>query len=259
MRMDPGWVRRAGVVCRRYASAPLLAVAGLGLSGCASPLPGAATVQGQRIAHLWAVFFLSAAGVAGAVYGLILWCIVRYRRRSDGLPPQYRDNIPVEIMYTAVPVGIVAFLFALTYGTEIHVDRVAPRPDVTINVTAFKWSWLFDYPGTGITVAGTPDYPPIAMVPVGRTVRIVLTSTDVVHAFYIPSFLYKRDATPGLVQRFDLEIRRPGEYLGECVEFCGFDHTRMRFWLRAVPPAQFDRWIEQGPRVVHQRVRYTAP
>jgi cytochrome c oxidase subunit 2 len=250
---------RRGRAALGLPGAGLAAAAALGLTACTPALPRAATTQGQRIYDLWILFFLTALGVAGVVCGLIVWCIVRYRRRGDELPPQYRDNVPIEIVYTVVPIGIVAFLFAATYPTEMRVDLLAPRPDVTINVTAFKWSWLFDYAGTGVRVTGTPDFPPVALVPAGRTVRIVLTSTDVVHSFYVPSFLYKRDATPGLLQRFDMRVRTPGDYLGECVEFCGFDHARMRFWLEAVTPAAFDRWIRQGPRTVTQQQRETLP
>jgi cytochrome c oxidase subunit II len=77
-------------------------------------------------------------------------------------------------------------------------------------------------------------------------VRIILSSHDVVHAFYVPDFLFKRDATPGLIQRFDLLVEREGTYRGQCAEFCGLDHARMTFTVRAVPPSEFEAWLEDA-------------
>jgi cytochrome c oxidase subunit 2 len=75
-----------------------------------------------------------------------------------------------------------------------------------------------------------------------------VVSVDVMHAFYVPAFLFKRDAFPGLTNRFEVTVRDPGTYLGECAEFCGLDHARMLFTVRAVPPAEFRAWLEQARR-----------
>ncbi|MGH2675925.1 MAG: hypothetical protein ACRDH1_11015, partial [Actinomycetota bacterium] len=99
-----------------------------------------------------------------------------------------------------------------TFRTETRVEGLSPDPDVTIRVTAFRWSWRFDYQGEGVSVFGTPDDPPEMVVPVGRTVRIVLTSTDVIHSFFLRDFAFKRDAIPGRVTRFDLTVERAGLY-----------------------------------------------
>jgi cytochrome c oxidase subunit 2 len=209
--------------------------------------PSGATEQGRAIAGLWGVFMVAALAVSGIVSALILWSVIRYRRRGDGRSAQFRDNLPLEIIYTLIPVTIVTALFVWTFRVE---NRVAGLPDpgapgapvAAIEVTAFNWSWRFDY-GNGVVVTGTPDDPPEMVVPAGQPVRIVLTSEDVVHAFYVPDFLFKRDATPGLVQRFDLLVDREGVYSGQCAEFCGLDHARMRFTVRAVPPSEFSAWL----------------
>jgi cytochrome c oxidase subunit 2 len=194
------------------------------------------------------VFFVAALAVGGVVSALILWSVIRYRRREGGRSAQFRDNLPLEITYTVIPIAIVTALFVLTFRVENRVSRLsdpgAPEaPVATIEVTAFNWSWRFDY-GNGVVVTGTPDDPPEMVVPVGEPVRIVLTSEDVVHAFYVRDFLFKRDATPGLVQRFDFLVDREGIYEGQCAEFCGLDHARMRFTVRAVSPAEFSTWLE---------------
>ena len=209
---------------------------------------GAATSQGREIEGLWEVFLWAGLGVAAIVSGLILWATIRYRRRpgDDDLPPQFREHLGLEIAYTIIPILIVLGLFLLTYRAETAVGRLDERPAATVRVEAFNWSWRFTYQ-TGVAIFGTPDDPPQAVLPVGRPVRILLTSPDVIHSFFVPDFLFKRDAIPGRTTRFDLTIDRPGTYQGRCAEFCGLDHWRMRFTIRAVPEAEFEAWLaEQG-------------
>lgn len=215
------------------------------LTSCSTfGVPEGATEQGGAVADLWRVFAIAAVAVGAIVTGLILWSVIRYRRRDTGRPAEFRENLPIEILYTAIPVLIVTTLFAVTFRVESRVERPSARPAATIRVTAFDWSWRFDY-GGGAVVVGTPDDPPQMVVPAGQPVRIVLSSTDVIHSFYVPQFLFKRDATPGLVQRFDFLVEEEGVYRGQCAEFCGLDHARMTFTVRAVSPAEFATWIER--------------
>ncbi len=221
----------------------------LGLTACApNGAPSGATLQGRQVFALWTVFFWTGVGVAAVVYALIFWSIIRYRKRSDRLPPQFTHNTLLEIVYTTIPVLIVSGLFALTVRTETYLDRVpsASDPAVTVHVSAFQWSWRFDYEGTGVSIIGTPDHPPEVVVPTGQTVRIILTSPDVAHAFWVPGFLFKRDAIPGITNRFDVDVQTAGTYFGECAEFCGLDHARMQFTVKAVPPDEFRRWLERA-------------
>lgn len=216
-------------------------------------MPGGATVQAGDIHHVWTVFFLAAIGVAAVVYALIFWALVRYRRRDDRLPPQVGHHTTVELTCTIIALTIVVGLFAVSYAAETRIERLNPRPAATIKVTGFDWSWRFEYTGGGPTVTGTPDRPPVLVVPAGRPVHIDITSADVDHSFFVPAFLFKRDAIPGLITSFDLVVSRPGTYSGECAEFCGLDHAVMNFTVRAVPPQAYDRWLRErrsaaGPR-----------
>jgi len=206
----------------------------------------AATAQGREIGGLWTVFLWAGIGVAAIVYGLIIWSTVRYRRRpgDDELPPQFKENVPLEILYTILPILIVGGLFLLTYRAETTIEDIQSEPAATVTVEAFNWSWRFAYEGTRVSVFGTPDDPPEAVLPAGETVRIRLTSTDVIHAFFVRDFLFKRDAIPGRTTEFDLTIEEPGVYRGQCAEYCGLDHWRMRFTIRAVPPAEFQAWLQ---------------
>jgi cytochrome c oxidase subunit II len=215
------------------------------LAGCGRL--DAATTQGREIGGLWQVVLWAGIGVAAVVYTLIIWATIRYRRRPDeeDLPPQFRANIPLEVVYTLVPILIVAALFVLTYRTETAVEDLDSEPPTTVAVEAFNWSWRFTYEGTDVSIAGTPDAPPEAVLPVGETVRIRLTASDVIHSFYLPDFLFKRDAIPGRTTEFDLTLDEPGVYRGQCAEFCGLDHWRMRFTIRAVPRAEFEAWLAE--------------
>ena len=180
------------------------------------------------------------------VTGLILWSVVRYRRRassSDGEAPQFRDNIRLEVFYTAVPLVIVAVLFALTVGTQRRVTKVAERPDLRVDVTGFQWGWRFHYPEADVTVVGDSNDPPTLVLPAGRRVGFELASTDVIHSFYVPAFLDKRDVVPGEENRVDVTTTRVGRFPGLCAEFCGLDHARMGFTVDVVPPSDFDSWL----------------
>jgi cytochrome c oxidase subunit 2 len=223
--------------------------AGLLLTACGSTfgMPAGGDSQGQDITHLWQIFFWASVGVASIVYGLIFWSLLRYRRRGrTDTPPQFREHMPLEITYTTIPILIVAALFVVTMRTEGRVLALSPDPDVTVHVEGYTWGWRFAYEGTGIEVSSTPDgAPPELVLPEGETTRIVLTSQDVIHAFFVPGFLFKRDAIPGRTSEFQLSPDRTGSYQGECAEFCGLDHAFMRFSVRVVPSSEYQTWVAQ--------------
>ncbi|CAN5895470.1 cytochrome c oxidase subunit II [soil metagenome] len=209
-------------------------------------MPGSVTEQGDAVAEVWRFFALAAAAVGILVWGLILWSVFRYRRRSDELPKQTLYHLPIEILYTTVPLILVAVLFTVSIrGTQV-VNARSENPDITIDVTAFQWQWRFDYRDIDAEVIGQTDNPAEMMVPVGATIRINLTSTDVIHAFWLPEFMIKKDAIPHRVNEFDMTVTTAGTFdSGRCVEYCGLNHADMRFTVRAVPQAEFDEWIEQ--------------
>jgi cytochrome c oxidase subunit 2 len=219
------------------------------LGACRFGAPAGASEQGRDLANLYHLMFYAAIAVAAVVYSLILWSVVRYRRRRDDdgtLPPQFRFNVPVEVLYTLIPIGIVVWLFIETYSVERPIDRIDSDPAVVVEVTAFQWQWRFQYPDEGIDIVGSPGLPePRLVLPVGETVQVRLHSPDVIHAFFIPEFLFKRDAIPGERTRFDLVIPREGVFRGECAEFCGLEHADMNFVLQAVSPAEFERWVAE--------------
>lgn len=200
----------------------------------------------------WRLFTAVGLIVTVLVWGLILFAIVRWRRRpGDATPPQFRNNYGIEIAWTIVPLIIVAALFVYTYRAEARVDALVAHPAVTVAVRAYRWGWNFAYAG-GPVVGGASNgpvngstlaiKPPQLVLPLGETTRIELTSDDVTHGFWVPDFLFKRDAIPGMINAFDLRPEKLGTYLGRCSQFCGFDHALMTFTVRVVTPRAFAAW-----------------
>ncbi len=227
----------------------VLVLAGLTAALATSCMPHAATQQEQSTYNLYQLFFWTAAVVAAIVFVLTTLAVIRFRRRpgqrDDQLPSQTRENTRLEIAWTALPFLTVFVLFIFTLATLNTVDAMPPNPALTVDVTAFRWSWSFAYPGKGVDIVGATHEVPEMVVPVGQNVHIVLTSADVAHAFWIPKFLFKRDAIPGIVNQFDFTVQQAGTYTGQCAEYCGLYHDQMIFVLRAVPPAQFQTWLAQ--------------
>ena len=235
---------------RRAAAAAAIVVSA---ASCSSSfgMPRGSSEQGREIFDLWQIFFRAGIVVAAIVYGLIAWSLVRYRRRrreaEAALGRQFHANVPLEIVYTAIPVVMVVVLFSLSFATEDRASSVTPEPDLTLRAEAFSWGWRFGFPDAGVEVVSEPSgggVPgPEIRLPVGETTRIELTSNDVIHAFWVPDFLYKRDAIPGHVNVFDVTPTETGTYHGVCSEFCGLHHAYMTFTVRVVERAEFDAWI----------------
>ena len=181
--------------------------------------------------------------------GLIVFVVFRFRRRDDRLPDQRRENIPIEVTYTVVPLLIVGALFGITFFSVRSIDAEEPDPDLTVAVTGFQWQWQFDYPGTGVRVIGTDGVEPELVLPSGTKVQFDLTSVDVIHSFWIPGFRFKRDMFPGETQTFQVDVGdRTGSWpdSGVCAEFCGLDHHKMRFSVRIVTPDEFQSWLQEA-------------
>jgi cytochrome c oxidase subunit 2 len=214
------------------------------VAGC---LPTSVTEQGRVVNDLWNVFLVPAIAVAAVVWGLTTIAILRFRRRASTPlepPPQIAGHTGLEVVWTVIPIAIVAVLFILTVGA---VNRIYGRSDggIDVNVTAFRWQWQIDYPGDGVTVVGLPEVPAVMVVPVGEPVHVTLTSPDVIHSFYVPIFLFKRDAVPGRTNTFEFTVEEAGTYGGQCAEFCGVNHDRMTFSVKAVPLAEYEAWLSE--------------
>jgi cytochrome c oxidase subunit II len=231
-----------------------LAVMLLALTGCTNNtftrlgFPDPVTEQGKITVSLWQGSWIAGLLVGCVVWGLILWAVIFHRKRGDKLPPQVRYNMPIEILYTIVPFVLIAVLFYYTAKDENAINAVSAKSAVTVNVVGFQWSWEFDYPQYGVKENGYmwEEGPlPVMEIPVGETVRFNLTSPDVVHAFWVPEFLFKRDVIPGHPNHFEITATQTGTFTGHCSELCGVYHSRMLFTMKIVTHAEFQQWIAQ--------------
>jgi cytochrome c oxidase subunit II len=242
---------------RRWVGLSALALAAaVLLSGCSATdvigfgWPRGITEQSKRMYDLWIGSVIAALVVGFLVWGLIVWCVVRYRKRGDELPPQTRYNMPIELLYTVMPFLVVAVLFYYTAVVQTDVDKVRPNPDVTVDVIAFKWNWEFVYPevkdaaGQPIATIGSSNTIPVLVLPTHKRIRFVEHAEDVIHSFWVPELLFKRDVFPGNVTNtFEVTIDQIGAYVGHCAELCGTYHSMMNFELRAVSFDVYQRFV----------------
>ncbi|RSM58695.1 cytochrome c oxidase subunit II [Actinoplanes sp. ATCC 53533] len=212
---------------------------------------GGISLQAHKMYDLWIASTIAALVVGVFVWGLIFWCVIRYRKRGDTLPVQTRFNMPLEVLYTVTPVLIVAVLFYYTAIVQTDVDKLSAKPDMTVEVVAFKWNWQFNYrdaPGaeakTVASTLGSTDVIPLLVLPTGKKIRFEETSRDVIHSFWVPEMLFKRDVFPGNVRNtFEVTLDKEGRYVGRCAELCGTYHAFMQFELVVVSPAEFDQFL----------------
>ena len=237
-----------GVSIVALATVAMLLVAACGTGVSVLQPPPAVTEQGKATEWLYQVVFIVAVVIFFFVEALIVYAAIRYRRRKgdDTLPPQIHGNNVLEVIWTAVPVAVVAILFVISWQTLNTVDAVSADPKLRIEVTGFQWQWQFTYPDQGITIVGLPDKQPELVVPVNETVQVKLESRDVNHGFYVPAFLFKRDVIPGKTNVFDFTPTELGTFDGHCTQFCGLLHSKMLFSVRVVSQADFDAWVVQA-------------
>ncbi|WP_338051210.1 cytochrome c oxidase subunit II [Pseudonocardia acidicola] len=220
--------------------------------------PEGVTPEAEQMRHLWTWSAIAALIVGVITWGAMFWAVIFHRKRKgdDDTPPrQTQYNLPVEIVFTVVPTIIVAVLFGFTVNVQNYVTSKTPNPDVRVAVTAFQWNWQFDYTGTRtpngrpVETLGTSATIPILVLPTDRRIQFTLTSRDVIHSFWVPEFLFKRDVFP-MPEKNDTDnvfqiakIDREGAFVGRCAELCGAYHAAMNFEVRALQPALYDRYI----------------
>jgi len=275
--------------------------------------PTGVTKQAEEMRVLWTWSGVAALTVGIGVWGLIFWCCIRYRKKTDDLPRQTKYNLALEITYSIIPFLIITGLFYRTVIVEDDVNKLSKHPDVTIQVTAFKWNWQFQYQsykdasgavrqpvyagqqavvdaagntkdkGRGavgqagcdeassndsyscgapgqvkagdrplfLSTVGADDEIPVLVLPVKQSVRIVEHSDDVIHSFWVPEFLFKRDVIPygttstGRDNQFEFTATSTGSFVGRCAELCGTYHSQMNFEVRVVTAEQFQKYLDE--------------
>jgi cytochrome c oxidase subunit II len=224
-------------------------------AGCGMIPPEPKTEAAKSVFTLYNIVLAMGAVVFLGVEGFIVYSMFRYRRRDDRLPPQTHGNTLVEIIWTAIPTVIVLILFVLSVITLQKVEATSDPSagGVNIEVDGFQWQWQFRYldddsnPDNDYSVVGSPASPPVMVVPVGEPVRLTLMSRDVIHSFFVPQFLIKRDLIPfpeGVTpNKLEFVVSEEGTYHGQCAEFCGDLHAQMTFSVQAMSRADYDKWL----------------
>jgi cytochrome c oxidase subunit II len=213
-------------------------------------MPEPVTDRAIEINDLWQGAWIAALLIGVLVWGLIGYAAFAYRRRSeDEIPVQTRYNLPIEILYTVAPIIIVLVLFYFTVVTQNDVLAEASESgeaDHKLVVVGQQWSWTFNYVedqaldgSTTVHEVGTTADRPTLVLPVDESVEIDLVSPDVVHSFWIPSFLFKLDVIPGRTNTFSFTPIREGEFVGRCAELCGTYHSRMLFDVNIVSAEEY--------------------
>ena len=217
--------------------------------------PIAVTNQGAEIRVLYDIVFIIAAVIFFVVEGLILWTVLRYRRQpgDNELPPQTHGNALAEALWTVIPTVIVAFLFVISWQTLNNVEAVSAQPALKVRALAAQFQWQFDYYDEGGENIVYTQFVPQGegggmAVPVGQDINLVLESRDVIHAYYVPQFLFKRDVVPGRTSVFTFHIKPEDAnktFGGQCAELCGSGHRLMTFEVHAMTRADFDVWLQE--------------
>jgi cytochrome c oxidase subunit 2 len=229
------------------------------------PTPGAIDMQpGVTPLKHDAIFFHNAilmpiiTAITLFVMALLIWCIVRYNKRSNPVPARWSHNTLVEVTWTLVPVLILVFISIFSFKL-LFAYHDMPKPDLTVKATGYQWYWGYEYPdqkipefvsnvlpedqarkkGVPYRLAATQPL----VVPVHKTVRVLTTGADVIHAFAVPAFGVIMDAIPGRVNETWFNVEKIGTYYGSCRELCGVDHAFMPIEVRVVSQADFDAWV----------------
>jgi cytochrome c oxidase subunit 2 len=281
---------------RRWArggrSALLLASLAVLVTGCSAHdwekklrfgWPTGVTEQGTKMRVLWTWSGVAALALGVVVWGLIFWACLRYRKKNDEIPTQFKYNFAIEMVTLIFPFLVIGVLFWRTVVVEDNVNKTsgAHNPNVVyIQVDAFKWNWQFEYhrdlgqkllsyPGRTneisreegkplyLSTVGSDTEIPVLVIPVGKKVQVIEHSFDVIHSFWVPEFLFKRDVIPFNARatqndptatahdnKFEFKAFETGSFVGRCAELCGTYHSEMNFEVRVVSYEDFERYLD---------------
>ena len=247
-----------------------LAIAGaLVLTGCSPevekgwlPTERGTTSNTDRIMDLWVNSWIAALVVGIITWGLIVWCLVAYRRRKGtvGFPRQTSFNLPLEVFYLTIPLFMVVVFFYFTDRDQQAIDNRSEPADVVVDVRGKQWAWDFNYKAgdvieedvyeagvqtnlTGNTI--DKEQLPTLYLPVNKSDDLELNARDVIHSFWVPAFLQKRDMIPGKTNYIRFTPTKEGTYDGKCAELCGEYHSEMLFRVKVVSESEFQAHMDE--------------
>jgi cytochrome c oxidase subunit 2 len=251
-------VGRAGRRRTAIRIAGIVTLAGLSLGGCQGKLangflPPVVSDSGQRVTDLWVNSWIAVLAVGAVTWGLMIYAAIRFRKRKgdETLPVQLRYNVPMEMLYTIIPVFMVAVFFYYTARDEAALVETSTKQDLTVSVVAKQWSWDFNYVDSDVHESGAHTEldgstgkrasMPVLYLPVNKRVEFVLNARDVIHSFWVPAFMMKMDMLPGKTNKFQLTPTQTGTFQGKCAELCGAYHSQMLFMVKVVTQQEYDQ------------------
>lgn len=253
----------AGSAIALTAVALLMAGCNVGPETLGQPTDGAIDLQGAAapLKHeaIWfhnVVLMPVITAISLLVLGLLAWIVIRYNAKANPTPAKWSHNTLIEIIWTVIPVLILVVISLFSFKLLFKYHDM-PDPDLTVKVTGNQWNWAYEYPDQGIAeyisnMKPEDEAPPHLfrlaadepmVVPVGKTVRLLVTAADVIHAVALPAFGLKTDAVPGRVNETWFTAERTGTFYGQCSELCGVDHAYMPIEIRVVTEAEFAAWV----------------
>ncbi|MGX9900813.1 aa3-type cytochrome oxidase subunit II [Arthrobacter sp. SA17] len=261
---------RTGSRRKKISSITGLALAGaLALTGCSPevqkgwlPTERGTTNHTDRIMDLWVNSWIAALIVGAITWGLMIWCIVAYRRRKGtvGFPRQTSFNLPLEVFYLTIPLFMVLVFFYFTDRDQQAIDDRSQPADVVVDVRGKQWAWDFNYKAgevinedlheAGVQAHLTGEEVdkeklPTLYLPVNKSVDLELNARDVIHSFWVPAFLQKRDMIPGKTNYIRFTPTKEGTYDGKCAELCGEYHSEMLFRVKVVSESEFQAHMDK--------------
>lgn len=195
--------------------------------------------------------------IVALVLGLLIYVMFRFREGRNPVPTRTTHNTLIEVIWTVVPI-IILVIIAVPSFKQLYMNDVVPKADMTLKATGHQWYWSYDYPDNGkisfdANLVQKEDLKPgqfrlletdnVVVVPVNATVRLQVTSDDVIHSWAMPAFGVKIDAVPGRLNESWFKVTREGTYYGQCSELCGVNHGFMPIRVDAVSKEKFDAWV----------------
>jgi cytochrome c oxidase subunit 2 len=257
---------------RRVAAMGVLSLAPMSVLAALSDLnmPRGVTPIAHEAYYLHMLILWICVAIAVVVFGAMFYSILMHRRARGFEPAKFHHSTKAEILWTVVPCVILLGMAIPATKGLVAIDD-ASEADMTIKVTGYQWKWRYEYLDSGVSfysslsstsraaihsgnVRDTPNYlldvdNPV-VIPVGKKVRMLLTSSDVIHAWWMPEFGIKKDAIPGFINEMWVRADTPGTYRGQCAELCGKDHGFMPIVVEVKSQAEYDAWVKQ-----HQQAR----
>ncbi len=244
---------------------PAAALAFAGTAHAVQPynMPVGVTEISREVYNLHMIIFWICVAIGVVVFGTMFYSILKHRKSKGHQPAQFHESTTVEIVWTVIPFAILIFMAVPAAKTLIQMYD-ASEADMTVKITGYQWKWKYEYVDDGISFYSNLSTPAEQIyasakkdenyllevdnelvVPVGKRIRFLITADDVIHAWWVPDLAVKKDAIPGFINDFWTKIDKPGVYRGQCAELCGRYHGFMPVVVRAVEPAEYDKWVAE--------------